>query len=96
MSRDNYVSARCGQIRAGKRGIVVSVGTLDRTHLLSEFTVAMAIKRLTGRTLAYGGAVQCRGNRIRMLLVEAVGGEEWCQQPKIARVVGRVRASGGM
>jgi hypothetical protein len=89
------IRARCGQSRAGK-GIVISVGTLDRRHTLSESTMAMAIERLTGRTLAYGGTVQCRGNRIRMLLVEAVDGEEWCEQPKISGSVGRVRASGGM
>lgn len=64
------VSARCGQL-GGQRGILVSVALLDRHRPLSGETVTMALERLTARPLAYGGTVQCRGNRIRMVLVEA-------------------------
>jgi len=32
--------------------------------------MTLALERLTGRTLAYGGTVQCRRNRVRILLLE--------------------------
>lgn len=63
------VHARCGRF-VGVRGIVVVVALSDTQHNLSEHTMGRAIERLTGRTLPYGGTVQCRRNRIRMLLVE--------------------------
>ena len=64
------VRARCG--RAGQqRGILVVVALLDVNRSLSEATSALATERLAGRTLAYGGAVQCQRNRIRMALMEA-------------------------
>lgn len=67
------IRARCG--RLGRyRGIVASVGLIDSEARLSESTMRLAIERLTGRTLAYGGTVQCRRNRVRILLVEASAG----------------------
>ncbi|RRU21476.1 MASE1 domain-containing protein [Stenotrophomonas sp. 278] len=63
------IRARCGQVGAS-RGIVVTVGTLDSRRCLSRSTVTMAIGRLSGRTQAYGGTVQCRRNRIRMFFRE--------------------------
>ncbi len=64
--------ARCGLFRQ-QRGIVVIVALLDGDRHLSEQTMTMAVERLTARTLTYGGTVQCRRNRIRMLLVEMPG-----------------------
>jgi hypothetical protein len=58
----------------GYRGIVASVGLIDSEARLSESTMRLAIERLTGRTLAYGGTVQCRRNRVRILLLEASAG----------------------
>lgn len=63
------IHARCGRF-AGMRGIVVVVALTDTHHHLSEDTMGRAIERLTGRTLPYGGTVQCRRNRVRMLLVD--------------------------
>jgi len=63
------IRARCGA-SADIRGIVVSVAIQDPHHSLSSETLAAAIERLTGRPLAYGGTIQCRRNRIRILLLE--------------------------
>lgn len=63
------VRARCG--RFGRyQGIVVTVALLDAACALSEATETMAVERLAGRALAYGGVVQCRRNRVRMVLLE--------------------------
>ena len=63
------IRARCGQV-GSSRGILVTVGMLDSRRLLSRSTATMAIGRLSGRTQAYGGTVQCRRNRIRMFFRE--------------------------
>lgn len=63
------IRARCGQV-GSSRGILVTVATLDSRRCLSRSTATMAIGRLSGRTQAYGGTVQCRRNRIRMLFRE--------------------------
>lgn len=63
------IRARCGQFRS-IRGILVTVGTLDARRRLSRTAATMAIGRLSGRTQAYGGTVQCRRNRIRMFFKE--------------------------
>lgn len=64
------VRARCG--RAGvHRGLLVSVALLDRDRRLSPQTRVLAIERLTAKALAYGGSMQCRHNRIRLLLLDA-------------------------
>lgn len=67
------IRARCGRM-GGHRGMVASVALLDSGVHLSESTMKLAIERLTGRTLAYGGTVQCRRNRVRILLIEASAG----------------------
>lgn len=64
------VHARCGRFN-GTRGIVVVVALADTQQAISEDTMGLAIERLTGRTLPYGGTVQCRRNRVRMLLVDS-------------------------
>jgi glucose-6-phosphate-specific signal transduction histidine kinase len=64
------IRARCGRVK-GYQGIFASVQLIDKGHPVSPRTAAMAIERLTGRTLAYSGAVQCRRNRIRIVLIEA-------------------------
>ncbi|WP_421570397.1 MASE1 domain-containing protein [Stenotrophomonas sp. PD6] len=64
------VSSRCGRV-GNREAILVVVALLDRQQVLSETTCALAIRRLTGRTLAYDGTVQCRRNRIRMVLMDA-------------------------
>lgn len=64
------VRARCGRF-GPQRGILVVVARLDSGSELSETTIAMADERLAGLPLAYGGVVQCRRNRIRMVLTEA-------------------------
>ncbi|WP_422505865.1 MASE1 domain-containing protein [Stenotrophomonas sp. GZD-301] len=64
-----HISARCGRFRRD-RGILVAVALLDTRRHLSDGTMTLALERLTGRTLAYGGTVQCRRNRIRILLLE--------------------------
>lgn len=63
------VRARCGRFNR-YQGIVVIVALLDAENALSEASMAMALERLAGRALAYGGVVQCRHNRIRMVLLE--------------------------
>lgn len=64
------IRARCGHMN-GYQGIYASVQLLDKQHHVSSSTAALAIERLTGRTLAYSGAVQCRRNRVRIVLIEA-------------------------
>lgn len=59
------IRARCGR-HGTTRGVVVTIGAADVRHRLSRSTVTMAIGRLSGRTQAYGGTVQCLHNRIRM------------------------------
>ncbi|WP_312316013.1 MASE1 domain-containing protein [Stenotrophomonas sp.] len=59
------IRARCGRI-GSTHGIVVTVGSVDARHRFSRSTATMAIGRLSGRTQAWGGTVQCRRNRIRM------------------------------
>lgn len=59
------IRARCGR-HGTTRGVVVSIGAADVRQKLSRSTVTMAIGRLSGRTQAYGGTVQCLHNRIRM------------------------------
>jgi glucose-6-phosphate-specific signal transduction histidine kinase len=61
--------ARCGHLR-GRRGIFLSVALLDTHRHLSDATTALLGTRLTARALAYGGLVQCRGNRVRLVLLE--------------------------
>ncbi len=66
------VHARCG--RFGRvRGIFASVELLDASQRLSHASMVAAIERLTGRTLAYNGTVQCRRNRVRIILLEERG-----------------------
>lgn len=64
------IRARCGRFGPA-RGILITVGTLDLHHKLSRSTSTMAIGRLSGRAQAYGGSVQCRGNRVRMCFSDA-------------------------
>ncbi|WP_313344218.1 MASE1 domain-containing protein [Stenotrophomonas sp.] len=77
------VRARCGTFQREK-GILVSVALLDSHHRLSATSMTQAIERLTGRTLGYNGTVQCRRNRIRMVLLEPADDEAW-MQPSISR-----------
>lgn len=51
--------------------MLIKVELLDRDQTLSTSTVALALERLTGRTLAYGGSLRCRRNRICMLFTES-------------------------
>jgi len=69
------VHARCGQI-GDMRGIFVVVSLIDPQRHIAEGTMGITIERLTGRTLPYGGTVQCRRNRVRILLVESSEVEE--------------------
>lgn len=64
------VHARCGYLPKA-RGMLIKVELLDRNQTLSTSTVALALERLTGRTLAYGGSLRCRRNRICMLFTES-------------------------
>lgn len=63
------VQARCGRFQK-RRGILVAVSLLDTNRHLSEATVALATERLGGRSLAYGGILQCRRNRVLAVLLE--------------------------
>lgn len=63
------IRARCGSAK-GNTGILITVGTVDAGHGLSTCTEDLAVEQLSGRAAAYGGTVGCRGNRIRMLLIE--------------------------
>ncbi|MFL9583324.1 MASE1 domain-containing protein [Stenotrophomonas sp. AB1(2024)] len=78
------IRARCGR-SWGRRGIVVSLATLDSRHRLSSGTMVAAIERLSGRTMAYGGTTQCRRNRIRILLLEQVAPEAGSKALQSAR-----------
>lgn len=64
------ISARCGRV-GNQQGILVVVAVLDPGYQLSDRTRSLAVDRLSGRTLAYGGTVQCRHNRIRMLFADS-------------------------
>ncbi|MGH8466799.1 MAG: hypothetical protein ACRESP_21805, partial [Pseudomonas sp.] len=63
------ISARCGKTGSSE-GILVVVAMLDPQHQLADSTRVLAIERLSARPLAYGGAVHCGKNRIRMLFLE--------------------------
>lgn len=63
------VRARCRGF-GSQRGILVVVALLDSTRPLSATTAAMVDEHLAGLPLAYGGLVQCRRNRVRMVLTE--------------------------
>ncbi|WNH54374.1 MASE1 domain-containing protein [Stenotrophomonas oahuensis] len=63
------IRGKCGSYQSSK-GILVTVGTLDTRHRLSRSTATMAVGRLSGRTQAYGGTVECHRNRIRMFFKE--------------------------
>lgn len=63
------VNTRCGQV-GSSNGIMVVVAVGDAGHRISHSTSSKAIETLTGRTLAYGGTVQCRRNRVRILLLD--------------------------
>lgn len=67
------INARCGKAGSSE-GILVVVSMLDPEHRLSASTRALAVDRLSSRALAYGGAVHCRENRIRMLFLETPRG----------------------
>ncbi len=61
------VSARCGRTRLGS-GIVVVAAIVDPGHRLSDATTKAVTDRLAGRVLSHGATVECRQNRIRLLL----------------------------
>lgn len=63
------VRARCGRF-GSRRGILIVVALLDSVQPLSGTTVAMVDEHLAGLPLAYGGFVQCRRNRVRIVLAE--------------------------
>lgn len=63
------VRTRCGHA-AARRGVVINVALLDRERVLSPQTRDQAFERLAGRILAYGGAMDCRHNRLRIVLLE--------------------------
>lgn len=52
------------------QGIVLSVALLDPQRPLTTTTIEHAYAMLTGRALAYAGRVQCRRNRLNVLLLE--------------------------
>lgn len=64
------VRARCIGLKR-QRGIVMTASLLDRHRALSDATTRLVRDRLAGRTLAFGGSVRCRQNRIIMVLVES-------------------------
>ena len=63
------VRARCGTA-GNRRGFVAVVALLDLGGALSTDSTHQAIERLGGRILAYGGSVNCRSNRLRLVLHE--------------------------
>lgn len=63
------VHARCGRLN-GNLGIVVVVKLENSRARISKAASELAIKRITGRALPYGGTVQCVGNRIRILMLD--------------------------
>jgi len=70
--------------RGGQQGIVVIAGLLDPHRTLAPGTVELARQALGARALAYQGNVQCRGNRIRLVLRETRG----CQAERHASAPG--------
>ncbi|MCV0324018.1 hypothetical protein [Stenotrophomonas riyadhensis] len=64
-----HVRARCGRM-GSHRGILIAVSMLDQHQRLSDTTVAAAMERLAGRTLAYGGTLKCNRNRIVLAMKE--------------------------
>ncbi|WP_448142996.1 MASE1 domain-containing protein [Stenotrophomonas bentonitica] len=65
------IKARCGRWKE-LEGILVVVELVEKDQRLSEGTCALAVERLTGRTLSYGGTLECRQDRIRMLFVDTI------------------------
>ncbi|MFL9583706.1 MASE1 domain-containing protein [Stenotrophomonas sp. AB1(2024)] len=63
------VCARAWRL-GSRRGIMLRIAMLDRQQKISDATANLATIRLAGRVVAYGGTVQCRGNRILISLVE--------------------------
>lgn len=63
------VQARCGQWK-GRKGMLATVTVMDSGSPLSDVTTKLAVDSLGGRSLGYGGTVECRRNRIRMVFVE--------------------------
>ena len=53
---------------------MVSISVQNSSQTLSATTLTQAVERLAGRTIGYGGSVECRHNRIRMLLLEERAG----------------------
>lgn len=75
------IHARCGRFRR-RRGILVAVSLLDKDRRLSKATVALATERLGGRARAYGGILQCRGNRLVIAMTEApTNANRWHDAP---------------
>lgn len=75
------IHARCGRFRQ-RRGVVVAVSLLDKDRRLSNATVALATERLYGRARAYGGILQCRGNRVVIAMMEApTNNSRWHEAP---------------
>ncbi|MBE5268809.1 MASE1 domain-containing protein [Stenotrophomonas sp. B2] len=67
------IQARCGSLH-GQQGILISASLLDRDRHLSLETAKLIVERLSSRALAYGGKVQTRQNRVRVLLQETATG----------------------
>jgi len=67
------ISARSGRLR-DQQGILLSVALLDRDRQLMLETTKLAVERLSSRAVAYGGRVDCSGNRVRVLLLEPATG----------------------
>lgn len=67
------IRARSGTLKKQK-GIMVSISVQNSSQTLSATTLTQAVERLAGRTIGYGGSVECRHNRIRMLLLEERAG----------------------
>lgn len=65
------VRARSGH-RSGHRGIIMIAAALDSSQVLARQTVEQATDQLTGRVMAYNGAMQCHRNRIRLVLREVI------------------------
>lgn len=67
------ISARSGRLR-DQQGILLSIALLDRDRQLMLETTKLAVERLSSRAVAYGGRVDCSGNRVRVLLLEPATG----------------------
>ncbi len=66
-----YLRIRAHSGRRGDvRGIVITVALLDSRRSLAPETAVHAVDTLTGRVLAYGGTVQCRRHRVRIVMTE--------------------------